>query len=245
MFRPGAEIIRLQRVDSTNNYAAELLNNGIVTEGTAIMAYDQLKGRGQRGSSWKMVPNEDLAVSFIFYPKIEDVGAFVFNKAITLAICDTVRYFTGPGVTIKWPNDILFKGEKVGGILIELAWQSVAIKHAIVGIGLNLATSLYKDWSGVTSIGERYSDVLREEVLEKLCDCLGYWYAHLHGHNYEEIQTTYRDRLFKRGEIVALKGSAGSVEGVFETVNDVGSIILRTSQGSQEFAHGSYRLQMD
>ena len=245
MLRPGTDVIRLQRIDSTNNYAAELLNDGKVTEGTAIMAYDQFGGRGQRGNSWQMFPGEDLSVSYILYPSFKDVAGFVFNKMVTLAVCDTVRFFTGPKVEIKWPNDILYNGLKVGGVLVEVTWHTDKPKHAIVGIGINLAKELYKDLGNIASIGDRYKEVLLEEVFNKLCDSLPFWYHQFQSNSYEEIRLTYRQRLFRNGERVEILTENEPIYGILETVDDLGNLILRTDEGVKILKHGPFRLSMD
>jgi len=222
-----------------------MLNKGFVTEGTAILAYEQTAGRGQRGNLWQKVSQEDLAVSFVLFPHIDDSNAFLFNKAITLAMCDTVKFFTGPKVRIKWPNDILYDGEKIGGLLIELTWQADRLKHAVVGIGLNLASGVYKDWVGVTSIGDRYEEVLREEVFNKLCDCLSYWYQLYKDSAFDEIRSTYSDRLFMKDQEVKLEGWSETISGKLEYVNDQGAIVLKIGSELSTYIHGPYRMALN
>jgi BirA family biotin operon repressor/biotin-[acetyl-CoA-carboxylase] ligase len=68
MLKFGKQVFKLESVDSTNNYAANLINKGIAEQGAVVLADFQTKGRGQRGNSWHSAPGMNLCTSFIYYP---------------------------------------------------------------------------------------------------------------------------------------------------------------------------------
>ena len=120
----GRSIIELERTDSTNNFAAKLLNTQKPAEGTAIMTHIQEAGKGQRGNSWQSEAHKNLTVSFIFYPTFVSANKqFTLNIAISLGLHDYFKAEFGDRVKIKWPNDLYIDHKKVAGILIENIWS--------------------------------------------------------------------------------------------------------------------------
>lgn len=136
----GADIIRLDTVDSTNNYAARLLELTRPSEGTAIVAQYQQRGRGQRGHSWQSESGKNLMVSFILYPEaLSAASLFDLNRMVSLSVRDTCAELCpfGP-FSIKWPNDLYAGNRKVGGILMESSSRGNKLDYVIAGIGLNI-----------------------------------------------------------------------------------------------------------
>jgi BirA family biotin operon repressor/biotin-[acetyl-CoA-carboxylase] ligase len=138
IFRDRAHI-HLDSVDSTNNYAANLLRLSPPPDGTVITTLDQTSGKGQRGSVWLSSKGENLLSSFIVYPKsCNHENSFILSQLTALAVADTIENYTQRDVKIKWPNDILVNRKKICGILIELNWSVTKVQSAIIGIGINV-----------------------------------------------------------------------------------------------------------
>ncbi|MFI5220658.1 MAG: biotin--[acetyl-CoA-carboxylase] ligase, partial [Bacteroidia bacterium] len=127
----GKYIIRLETVDSTNNYAAALISKSKPAEGTAIMADFQDYGRGQRETIWESENGKNLLVSFILYPQIDTADYFLLNECFSLAVREVIEDITGLDVKIKWPNDILVNNKKIAGILIENSIRGNTILYSI------------------------------------------------------------------------------------------------------------------
>lgn len=133
--------IHLDRIDSTNNYAANWLK---MTKGripTAITTSYQSKGKGQRSKDWKSEKDKNILISYITYPTspmAEEI--FVLNKFIANAVHRVIATFLPDNlsVKIKWPNDIWVENKKLAGILIENQWRGAHISSSIVGIGINV-----------------------------------------------------------------------------------------------------------
>ena len=166
----GSKRIHLPSVDSTNKYAAELLEREELAHGTVILADEQTAGEGQRGRPWISTPGSDLTLSVVLVPP--DMSAakqFGIAQLAALAIKETVEAEDVQGVQVKWPNDVLVEDRKIAGVLIanELVGQQLA--RSVVGIGLNVNSSGNEQGPPATSISmELLRRVDRDALLERL-----------------------------------------------------------------------------
>ena len=133
-------VIVIDEVTSTNDYLKNLLTKvKPLAPFTVIMAKAQTAGKGQRGSVWKSDPNKNLTASYLLYPNNLSISKqFLLTIVSSLAVYDAVEEYCPNNVAIKWPNDILIKNKKIGGILIENKIAGQQIKNSIVGIGINV-----------------------------------------------------------------------------------------------------------
>jgi BirA family transcriptional regulator, biotin operon repressor / biotin---[acetyl-CoA-carboxylase] ligase len=146
--RIGQPLVQLQSIDSTNNYAIEKLHAGMAQHGMAVLAGVQTQGRGQRAKSWQSEPGMNLLCSMV----LESAGlplqqAFVFSMAMALAARAVFNKYAGNETTIKWPNDIMWRDRKAGGILIENVVQGQQWKFAVVGVGMNINQTNFEAFS--------------------------------------------------------------------------------------------------
>ncbi len=121
-------------VPSTNDLAAVLL------PGSAVLAAVQTAGRGQRGSTWLAEPGSSVLLSVVLAPPPTLRRPAVLTAWAAVSVAEVVRRTTGRQARIKWPNDVLIRGHKVCGILIETAVRG-GEPTSVVGIGLNLNQS--------------------------------------------------------------------------------------------------------
>ena len=136
----GDLIIELSEIDSTNNYAMRLINEGMAEHGMAILADFQTNGKGQHGNIWQAQESKNLLCSIILdthgFPLEKQ---FLLNTMACLAVADTlIQQYLLQDVSIKWPNDIYAGKRKIAGILIENQIRGVSWSHAVIGIGLNI-----------------------------------------------------------------------------------------------------------
>jgi BirA family biotin operon repressor/biotin-[acetyl-CoA-carboxylase] ligase len=134
--RVGRQVLVFERVDSTNNLAATLATQP-GSEGLALLADEQTAGRGQHGRSWVAPPRSSVLLSVLLFPPVELRRPVLLTAWAAVAVCEVVRQMTGVQPRIKWPNDVLLRGRKVCGILIEQSQQGSATA-VIAGIGLNV-----------------------------------------------------------------------------------------------------------
>ena len=115
----GKNVISLSEIESTNDYAKQLLAESKQIEGTLITADFQSKGKGQMGNEWKSEAGKNIIASYILHPHFLSADKqFYLNMAVALGVKEFCEVATSLFAQIKWPNDILVEEKKVAGILI-------------------------------------------------------------------------------------------------------------------------------
>ncbi len=129
-------IHRFKTIESTNNYAKELAQQG-APHGTVVVADQQTGGRGRLGRSFYSPAGTGLYLSMILRPQCSAQELMHLTCAAAVAACDAVESVTGLRPHIKWTNDLVWRGKKLGGILTELVFSGAELDYAVVGIGIN------------------------------------------------------------------------------------------------------------
>ncbi|MDA8441419.1 MAG: biotin--[acetyl-CoA-carboxylase] ligase [Peptococcaceae bacterium] len=133
--RFGCDIVVRPEVTSTNDLAKELARTG-AQAGTVIVAEVQQGGRGRRGRHW-ISPKGGIWMSAILRPTMELKNVANYTLLAGVAVTHAINQVTGLNVGIKWPNDVLLQGKKVGGILTEVIGEWQAVEFLVLGIGVN------------------------------------------------------------------------------------------------------------
>jgi len=134
----GSAILRLDSIPSTNLFASQLAESGC-PDGTVVVAKVQTAGRGRRGRTWHSHPG-GLMFSVILRPRLSPRKAQVLTFLGAVAAAKALRS-AGVPVELKWPNDLVWNGKKMGGILTESVVSGGKMKYAVTGIGLNVSGS--------------------------------------------------------------------------------------------------------
>jgi BirA family transcriptional regulator, biotin operon repressor / biotin---[acetyl-CoA-carboxylase] ligase len=133
------QLIELESVDSTNNYAMARIHEGMAYDGMTFITQNQWGGKGQRGKNWLSQPGQNLTMSIVLEPgRLILTRQFLFSAAIALGILKLVKSLKKGKWSIKWPNDIYWDDRKAAGILIENIIQGSNWLFSVVGIGVNL-----------------------------------------------------------------------------------------------------------
>jgi len=135
------EWVLLDDVDSTNRYLRDALNEGKLSH-AAVSAERQSAGRGRMDRSWQSPPgNLYLSLSFPVPEALADKAMF-FNVALAVSVAELLRGEFDLDVRLKWPNDLVYEGSKLGGLLSELVRPRTLPLHLIAGLGLNVNTAV-------------------------------------------------------------------------------------------------------
>lgn len=227
----GRNILHYPSLTSTMDVARKMVKEG-VSEGTVIVAEEQTAGRGRFGRKWLSPLGSSISLSIILHPALAELPQL--NMVASLAVVQSIEKIAGLKPVIKWPNDVLIKGKKVSGILIENILEGSNVKAAIVGIGINvkidasllpeisaIATSLSNEsgmkiskWETLRSLLEEFEQIYREvkcgdSIYEK-------WLA--------RVETLGKSVYVKWGDVVE--------EGHVESINTDGGLVLKRSDGS-------------
>jgi BirA family biotin operon repressor/biotin-[acetyl-CoA-carboxylase] ligase len=138
----GAPIHYFERVASTMDLLHALAESGAVA-GTAVLAGEQLEGRGSRGRSWHSPPG-GLWLSVLLCPATLG-GIEVVSLRVGLVLAAALEAFTSEPVQLKWPNDLILDRRKLGGILCEARWQGGVLAWVAVGIGVNVQNPIPRE----------------------------------------------------------------------------------------------------
>jgi BirA family biotin operon repressor/biotin-[acetyl-CoA-carboxylase] ligase len=169
----GKHMYHFFKTDSTNRVALELGHAG-EPEGTVIVAEEQTAGRGRAGHSWHSERAAGIYVTLLLRPKLAPVQAPVLTMMAGLSAHAAVEALTALAVDLKWPNDLMIRGKKAGGILTEMHADPGQVRFVVVGIGLNvnqerfpseltnIATSLRQETGKIQSRMELLVRLLRE-----------------------------------------------------------------------------------
>src|SRR5437667_2738643 len=133
----GKRIFHFFKTDSTNRVALEL-GHAAEPEGAVVLAEEQTAGRGRAGRKWHSERAVGIYVTLLLRPKLAPVQAPLLTMMAGLSAPSAVQAVTGLTVDLKWPNDLLIRGKKVGGILTEMHAEPGMVRFVVVGIGLNV-----------------------------------------------------------------------------------------------------------
>jgi BirA family biotin operon repressor/biotin-[acetyl-CoA-carboxylase] ligase len=254
---PRAAMARIQRLDtawavgSTNTI---LMGRPFGTVGSAdvLLAEYQTAGRGRRGRTWLAPPGGAicLSMSWVFGQVPRDLGAL----GLVIGVCAirALKSLGLPQVRLKWPNDLLIDGRKLGGILIELRAESAGPACVVIGIGLNVAlgADLLNRIEAVglapadlVSAGLR--DVSRNRVAAALIaefigGLLAFEVDGLRPFVEEWVQA---DAL--RGRAVTVSGADTAAKGIARGIDLDGALLVETPSGLLRFISGDVSVRAD
>jgi BirA family biotin operon repressor/biotin-[acetyl-CoA-carboxylase] ligase len=183
---------RLGTVESTQLEARDL------PLGSVVVADHQTAGRGRLDRSWEAPPGTGLFVTFVLEPT--PVVAFAAGVAAAEAC--------GKGVKVKWPNDLMLRDRKLGGILAEIRRN-----HALVGIGINLT------WAprGAARLGED-----RDALLDRLRPLVTRWTAAEPG----AVMVRWRELSWLLGHPVRVELGGEVIEGIARDIDRDGALLV-------------------
>jgi BirA family transcriptional regulator, biotin operon repressor / biotin---[acetyl-CoA-carboxylase] ligase len=223
----------LNEIDSTNNYANSLIMSKAAEEGTVVLAYNQLSGRGQQGNRWESESGKNLLASLVLFPEFLPVTQqFQISKLVSLGICEFLSSET-ENISIKWPNDIYIGNKKICGVLIENAVKGQNLLSVVAGIGLNLNQEIfYSDAPNPVSLkqvtGKEY-DII--EVACKIKSQIMDWYVKLRNGNSEEIDKAYLSRLYRLNNWANYKTNELVFEGKITGTGEFGKLFIKRRNG--------------
>lgn len=234
--RIGQKLIHLESVDSTNNYAANLVKQGRLTSGTVILADEQVSGRGQRGTEWHAEPGKNLTFSlFVDEVNLSVNNQFILSQIIAVGIHDFLEK-QGLNASIKWPNDVYINDKKIAGILIENQLSSSRPMRSIVGIGLNVNQCEFVDFNA-TSI-QLETGVFHPllDTLYSLADALEHSFHAVFSENFD-INSRYMQLLYQYQQSCRYSDEKGEFMGEIVGISSIGKLqVLKSEEGIQEYS---------
>ena len=198
-----------------------------------VHADTQTHGRGQRDNSF--FSGEGGLYATIVCPLVDINSHFVLNRSISLAICEAVEMMApDASLSIKWPNDILWAGKKLCGILLESLSRSG--RHCAIGFGVN-----------VNTMADQFPPAIANSATSMSIETGGWFDVQallgeisLRFQKYRffapgKAHDRYRERLYRIGSPVRINGQ----NGIFETVHEDGRLCLNVNKNMVYLSTGS------
>jgi BirA family biotin operon repressor/biotin-[acetyl-CoA-carboxylase] ligase len=232
------KLIKLDAIDSTNEFLKALSSNQILENFTVVTAENQLKGRGQMGAVWNSEPSKNLIMSVLISDFIANIDQiFTINLVVSVSIIEALEDFSIPELSIKWPNDIMSYNKKIGGILIENTIKSNRSINSIVGLGLNVNQMNFENLPNASSLALICNFTFKKEeillkIIERLKQNIRDW-----NQNADLITNEYTNKLFKKGIPMPFEDqNKQNFMGIIQGVSTIGKLkILLEDDSISEF----------
>ncbi|MBM3418227.1 MAG: biotin--[acetyl-CoA-carboxylase] ligase [Bacteroidetes bacterium] len=237
----GSQTLHLSEVDSTNNYAAKLVSDGLCQNGAVILADFQTKGKGQRGNHWLSKKGKNILMSVVYHPDDLSVCEQIkFNWGVSLAIISFLEDF-GIDAQVKWPNDIFVQNNKIAGILIENQLTGYLVSSSIFGIGLNV-NQIDHNLKGVTSMRKEKNETFcLKSIIPRLVDKLNYFiFCEFHW-----LKEQYESKLYRKDKDAPFEDADGLFVGKILGVNKDGSLKLSRGNKIKEYGMKEITFRID
>lgn len=242
-------------VDSTNSLAmAKLADRGLCPppgKSYLCLAEQQEAGRGRRGRSWVSPFGRNLYLSALRQFETGIGGIEGVSLVIALVLIRALEEYGVEGLEVKWPNDVLWQGRKLAGILIEMAGDVTGVCHLVIGIGLNIHADresmrqVEQAWVDLYSILSRppQRNQVVGLVVKHLLGVLEEFEARGFGHFKQEWESVH---AFQDKEVELSNMGSGEgvkIRGVVKGVNRQGALCLETAGGLEYFNGGELSLR--
>jgi BirA family transcriptional regulator, biotin operon repressor / biotin---[acetyl-CoA-carboxylase] ligase len=224
-------------IDSTNSEAERQLAAGQATP-FAVFARKQTAGRGRMGRSWHSEDNGNLYLSCAFRPRLEPARMQTFTLWMGVNVCQALRNFTQAEVAVKWPNDLLANGRKLGGMLTEARIDADQMRDVVFGLGLNV-NSPSATWPAeiATTAISLAEAVGRPMEINRLAAAVIGRIFHAfdrfnQAENNSELNELWNRFDALRGKTVETAGNGETIAGVADGIDERGSLRVRQADGS-------------
>ncbi len=218
-----------------------MVHAGMAKHGMAWFARFQTAGKGQRSKQWESEPDSNIMMSVVLQIngyRLEKT--YAFNATIAVACCNFLQNISGEIFKIKWPNDLMWRDRKAGGILIENIIRGDNWLWSVVGTGININQHQFKNIDTAVSLhqitGKTYDVVeLAKQLQNNLIDAV------------EKPDSgsmkMYNEMLYKKGEKVTFKKDSIVFTGIVDHVDEYGRLHLSDHPESISFGEVRWMLR--
>ena len=225
---PGYVLHAFERIGSTNDEACRLAEQGVAA-GVVVVAAEQLKGRGRHGRAWHSPPG-NLYASLLLRPACSIADAAQLSLVASLALAEALVELAPPGtdVRVKWPNDVLVRGAKVAGLLLEsAAGAGERAAWVVVGSGVNIASAPTDTPYPATALSyEGFAPLAPLDLLARYLGVLDGWLARWRAGGFAAVRPAWLARGCGVGDQVRLRLAGEELTGRFLDVTEQGALLV-------------------
>ncbi|TAJ94585.1 MAG: biotin--[acetyl-CoA-carboxylase] ligase [Gammaproteobacteria bacterium] len=233
--------------DSTNHRLMQRLP-GADIHAQALMAEFQSAGRGRRGTTWVSPFASGIILSLGWRFESTPQAVAALSLAAGVAVADALSQSAGLVTRLKWPNDILCLGGKIGGILIESRGETTGPFNVVIGVGVNVGLSdgvIRAIRQPVTDVRRNASrDFTRNQLAADLIGSLASMLRRFERYGFKSFINSWRELDYFQGKEAELIFADRKVRGTVEGIDDNGLLIMDLQGKRQSFSHGELSLRL-
>ncbi|MBM4065107.1 MAG: biotin--[acetyl-CoA-carboxylase] ligase [Planctomycetes bacterium] len=240
----GNNVIILERTTSTMDTAKKLAHT-CFKNGTVIFAEEQTKGRGRSDHSWSCPKYKGLLFTLLLKHNIQPDHLCLLTGTMAVSITETIRETLQLPAEIKWPNDILIGGKKVGGVLVEFEKGLKKQPIFLIGIGINVNLT-EEDFPGQTRLPATSLAIENKEPINRillaraLLQDIDKWYSILKNDHYRYITDRWREYCVTIGEKLTLTDCGKEYTGKVIDISNNGGLMMKLENGEIKIFRGEH-----
>ncbi len=223
-------------LDSTNEEAKRLAGGG-ASHGAVIWAKKQTAGRGRMGREW-VSPEGNLYVSVLLSPDKDLATCSQLSFVTAVAVAETLDVIVSDDAAIscKWPNDILYDGKKLGGILLE-SFTTPDVKKdkqwVVVGVGINIDHFPEHVMFPATCLRDAGVEIISAKiVLSRFIYNFIHRYDAWAKKGFKEVQKEWISRAYRLGHPTEVMVGDKQLKGIFDGIDSAGRLLLKQESGA-------------
>lgn len=241
----GGKLHRFKSCSSTNDLAKHLAGKQ-AEQGEVVVCDEQTKGKGTQRRTWYSMPGKGLYFSVILFPSRSDLSLLPLTGA--LAVREAVLNELNVLIDLKWPNDLVCEGRKIGGILCESSFSGKKLNHTIIGIGINVKNKqldfpkdLRKSAGSLEMFYKKNIDI--NKLLQAVCRFMDKWYRiFLNKEDCKILRQYLKASYFCIGDELEVEAEGSSLYGLFKGLDKQGRLILDINGEEKRFLSGEIRI---
>jgi len=227
----GKKIYYFDTIDSTQNYAIEISKKKN-ENGSVVISQRQTAGRGRMNRKWITVKG-GLSISIVLNPKFDASTTTLFPMAASLALATTIQKTMNIKPNVKWPNDVVIKGKKVAGMIVDASIQSNLIESMVLGVGINFKVDTKhlesqlkgtENFYGVASLLKANNSTTPLKMIQNFLSELEKIIALLDRGETSKIIQKWEKISSTIGKKVSVKTNNGTITGLAKKINSDGSL---------------------
>ena len=232
-------------IDSTNAEALRLIERGQAAP-FLVLAERQTAGRGRRGRKWVSPFAENVYYSLVLRIDGGMRQLEGLSLVVGLAVMQTLRELSIPGVGLKWPNDVLVGQKKIAGILLELVGDPADVCHVVLGVGINVNMQandeVDQQWTSMRLESGKVFD--RNHLVAALGATLQRYLALHQAGGFLAIQAEWEQNHLWQGRDVSLIAGVNKIDGQVVGIDSQGALRLRVGGVEKVFSGGELSLRL-
>ena len=240
----GSNVLILERTTSTMDIAKKLAHTSF-KNGAVIFAEEQTKGRGRSDHSWSCPKYKGLLFTLLLKHNMQPDHLCLLTGAMAVSITETIRETLHLPAEIKWPNDILIGGKKVGGVLVEFEKGLKKQSIFLIGIGINVNFT-DEDLPGQTRLPatslaiESKEPINRNFLAKALLQDIDKWYSILRNDHYRYITDRWKEFCITIGEKLTITDCGKEYTGKVIDISNNGGLMMKLENGEIDIFRGEH-----